>query len=157
MRFDCIENQSVGLDLLNYEFSYDGNLLGSYNKPEKWIIIKVSVKSNMGSWVATDPSLEIDDIPVIIEWLTTLAKNRPVKYEGTLGFTEPCLEFQLLNEHDSPLKRITIKIGGELNPHWDWEEYNYRELIFEADNQQLLQLADELFQDYQDFLTRNPK
>lgn len=155
MLFQCMDNQSVGIELLEYQFSQRNNGLGDSHEPEKWIIISVSVKSNVGNWNAKDPSLEIDDIPIISDWFKTLSQNRPVKYEGNLSFTEPCLEFQLLNSFDSPIKRIKIKIGGELYPKWDWEKYNYAEIIFEADNQQLIRLAHELFQNYTDFLKRN--
>lgn len=147
--FHCIDNQSVVFDLLEYQFSQ------KCYEPEQWIIVRVIVNGNRENWSANDPSLEIGDIPSIIKWFRTLAKNEPVKYEGTLSFIEPCLEFQLLNKHDSSVKRIVIKIGGELYPKWNWEEYNYAEIVFEADNQQLLQYADDLLQDYEEFLKNN--
>jgi hypothetical protein len=111
MIFKGIENQSVELKIMNYEFpeivdgDYDSN----------WLNIYLNVKSKVEHWQTIDPSLTTWDMQRLINWFDNLSKNIEPKYLE-IAFLEPNLCFELLDSFNSQIKKIRIVFDYESKP-----------------------------------------
>jgi hypothetical protein len=141
MLFKGIHDQTVEIKINNYQFpdtldrDWDGN----------WLNIFLRVKSNLGHWQTIDPALTTWEVQEIIDWFILLSNDKKPKYTD-LGFTEPCISFELLNAPTDLSKKIRIKFGLEFGPKSakDGEEY-FVDII--VTNEELLKLATELKQE----------
>jgi hypothetical protein len=111
MLFKCINNQTVELRILGYQFP-EVTTPGDYDA--NWLRIYVKVQSQLGHWQTVDSSLTTWEFKKLISWFKDLSEDREVKYLD-LTFMEPCLEFQLKKTTQSS-KTIRIIFSAELRP-----------------------------------------
>ena len=119
MTFKGIDNQTVELKIVNYEFSnnkngdcYDNN----------WLNVFIKVDSKVGKWQTIDPSLLTGEVMELITWFSYLSENR----EYTLmEFIEPNLSFELVSKYDSEIKRIRIYFNLESRPQSATDDRKY--------------------------------
>jgi hypothetical protein len=107
------ESQKLELNILDYEFPEDGE---SYFDSD-WLNVRIVAESPAGSWTAVDPALLTWEVERLIRWLEAIAQGRPVDWWEC--FTEPCLEFKLLD--GDPLK-IRVCFSHEFRPGWTRKE-----------------------------------
>jgi len=131
MIFEGINNQSVELKITNYQFPETNNREWDGN----WLNIYLKVKSDMGHWQTIDPALTTWEVQDFIDWLTTLSKNEKPKWID-LGFTEPNLSFELLNQESDNTKLIRIKFNLESRPKSAKNDLEYF-VDIKADNYKL--------------------
>ena len=77
MNFSGIENQSVELKIVNYEFPNNKN--GDYYD-NNWVNMFIKVDSKVGKWQTIDPSLLTREVMELITWFSYLSENREVRY-----------------------------------------------------------------------------
>ena len=109
MVFKGINNQSIELNIINYQYP---DLI---DEPHdcNWLIVNVKVLSNFGDWEATDPALLTFDFEKMIEWFDNLSKNIEPK-NTELIFTEPSFLLFLENSYVDYIKKIKIELDLEL-------------------------------------------
>lgn len=109
MVFKGINNQSIELNIINYQYP---DLI---DEPHdcNWLIVSVKVQSNFGNWEATDPALETFDFEKMIEWFDNLSNNIEPKYDELI-FTEPSFLLFLENSWEEEIKKIKIELDLEL-------------------------------------------
>ena len=135
MIFKGLNNQTVEIKITNYQFpetqdkEWDGN----------WLNIYLKVISDFGHWQTTDPALTTWDMQKIIDWLIGLSKNEKPKWVD-LGFTEPNLSFELLNQESDNPKLIRIKFNFEFRPKSAKNDVDYF-VDIEVNNNELELLA----------------
>lgn len=133
-----VDNQSVELRIVNYEFpasrdkEYDGN----------WLTIYLNVKSKFGNWQVTDPSLLTWEVEELINWIRTLSINKNPDYTEQ-EFIEPNLSFHLLNNYSYSIKQIRINFDLESRPKSADDDKEYF-VILEANNNDLERIAIDL-------------
>ena len=92
MTFKGINNQTVELEITNYQFpeiaddDYDSN----------WLNIYLKVNSTFGNWQIVDPMLTTFEVKGLINWLDNLSNNILPEYTG-IGFLEPYISFELIS------------------------------------------------------------
>ena len=112
MIFRGVENQSVELKLVSYEFPNNRNV-DEHDK--NWLNVFIKVDSKIGKWQAIDPSLLTWEVVELRTWFSCLAENKEVE-DKLMGFTEPNLSFELRNECNSEIKTIRMHFNIELLP-----------------------------------------
>lgn len=120
MTFPGVDNQSVELKIVNYQFPHV-TLRDDYDA--NWLHIYLNVKSKCGHWKTVDPSLLTSDVEKIIKWLSDLAKNKSIEDES-LEFIEPNLSFHMLDK-GSEVKKIRIQFDLESRPQSPNEDMLY--------------------------------
>lgn len=138
MIFNGINGQRVELKILGYESPEKINDYWDDN----WLNIYLNVKSQIGDWEVTDPSLTTWEVQEIIDWFKTLADDQIPK-SRLLGFTEPNLSFTLLDNNNKLTRSFLISFHLESRPGFaadDKECY----INFVANNQELREIADDL-------------
>jgi hypothetical protein len=138
MLFTGVDNQTVELRIVNYQFPKIND--GTWDA--NWLNIHLIVKSSVGNWETVDACLITWEVHSLITWLDQLSNNKsPIDSE--MNFTEPNISFQLLNEYNSEKKTFRIKFDLDCRPRsaTDDKEY-YVDII--ADSQELERLALEL-------------
>jgi len=138
MIFNGINGQRVELKILGYESPEKINDYWDDN----WLNIYLNVKSQIGDWEVTDPSLTTWEVQEIIDWFKTLAGDEVPEYRQ-LNFTEPNLSFELLENNNKITHSFLIKFNLESRPGFaadDKECY----INCAANKQELIQIADAL-------------
>ena len=109
MVFKGINNQSIELNIINYQYP---DLIDEPHD-RNWLIVNVKVRSNFGDWEATDPALLTFDFEKMIEWFDKLSNNIEPK-DTELIFTEPSFLLFLENSWEDEIKKIKIELDLEL-------------------------------------------
>jgi hypothetical protein len=110
MIFNGTNNQTVEFQILNYQFpeindgDWDGN----------WLLIYLDVKSDLGNWQTTDPSLTTWDMQYLIDWFLSLSSDKELE-ENPLVFVEPNLKFWFIRTENGK-KKVKIKFDLESRP-----------------------------------------
>jgi hypothetical protein len=110
MIFRGINDQTVEFRLINYQYpeiefgDWDGN----------WLLIYLKVKSDLGHWQTTDPSLTTWEVKQLIDWFTSLANNEKIKW-NPIEFTEPNLSFEYFETKDKNI-RFRLRFALESRP-----------------------------------------
>jgi hypothetical protein len=138
MKFKGINDQTVEIKITNYQFP--DKVDNDWDK--NWLNIYLKVKSDVGNWQTTDPSLTTWEVEELIDWVNTLSKDEKPAY-SELRFTEPNLSFELLDSNNKSLKMFRIKFDFESQPQSAIENNEYFVDCL-ADNQELKRIADEL-------------
>ena len=112
MKFRGIENQSVELRIVSYEFPNNKN--GDYYD-NNWLNVFIKVDSKIEKWQTIDPSLLTREVMELISWFSYLSENREVRYT-LMEFIEPNLSFELISKYDSEIKNIRIHFKLESRP-----------------------------------------
>ncbi len=120
MTFPGVDNQSVELKIVNYQFPHT-TLRDDYDA--NWLHIYLNVKSKCGHWQTVDPSLLTSDVEKIIKWLSDLANNKSIEDES-LEFIEPNLSFHMLCK-GSEVEKIRIQFDLESRPQSFKEDVLY--------------------------------
>ncbi|MER2996829.1 WapI family immunity protein [Pontibacter populi] len=150
MTFTGIDNQTVELEITNYQYpdisdgDWDGN----------WLNIYLNVKSKVGHWQTVDPSLTTWEVRTLINWFEDLSRNIKPDYINQ-EFTEPNLSFELLNSFDSPKKKIRIKFDLESRPQSATDDKEYFVDIV-ADNIELRRISADLKNELDKYPERKP-
>ena len=76
-----------------------------------WLVIRVDVRNDEGSWSATHPCLTTRELAELADWL-----ERP---NGELRFTEPNLELEVVGREGDD---VELKVWFELELRPDWAE-----------------------------------
>lgn len=148
MQIKGVDNQIVDLHIINYQFpdtmdkEYDGN----------WLNIYINVKSKVGNWQTTDPSLLTWEVKELINWFNDLANDIEPKWIDQ-EFIEPNISINLLSKHDCKEKKFKIKFDLESRPKSAKDNIEYS-VDFFADKQELSRLANELQNDLDKFPER---
>ena len=121
MNFSGIENQSVELKIVNYEFPNNKN---GDDYDNNWLNVFIKVDSKVGKWQTVDPSLLTWEVMELITWFSYLSENRKVRYE-LLEFIEPNLSFELISKYDSEIKNIRIHFKLESRPKSATDDREY--------------------------------
>jgi hypothetical protein len=151
MIFSGIDNQSVELRIINYQFPESSEA----DWDSDWLSIYINVKSNIGHWQTVDPSLTTWEFSDLVNWFNDLSLNKEPEYKYQ-RFTEPNLSFELLNSFDSLEKKIRIRFALELRPQSAPDEKEYFVDCL-ADNIQLLKIASDLKLELYRYPERKPK
>ena len=146
MIFYGIDNQIVDFRITNYEF-----LESSDEYDKNWLLIYLQVKSKLGNWQTTDPSLLTWEVGELIDWFNTLLQNRQPNYIN-LNFTEPNLSLELL-ENVSETAKFRIKFDSESKPQSAKENNEYYVDCL-ADNLELKRIVNELEKELEKFPQR---
>ena len=75
-----------------------------------WLNIKIQVKHPIDNWKATDPYLLTFELKWLIEWFEKICEGKEV--EKHLSFTEPCLEFEILED------KLRVFFSHDFAPPW---------------------------------------
>ena len=149
MIFNGINNQTVELNIINYEypeFINEAYLFIDSN----WLMIQIKVQSDFGYWEAVDPALLTCEFQKMIIWFEDLSKNiEPVTTE--LIFTEPSFILLLNNRHDEKIKKIRIELEMELKMKGLFQEC-YIEIS--ANNRELKRISNDLKKELSKFPAR---
>ena len=149
MIFKGIDNQSVEMKIVNYEFS-------DYNNGDEydinWLSVYLNVDSKVGKWQTIAPSLLTSELNEIKEWFYALSKNREIEYQ-ILRFIEPNLSLELIYHRVSKLKKIRIRFDFESRPQSATDDKDYF-VDIEADNKELRRIADDLKNEYEKYPER---
>lgn len=148
MIFSCIENQTVELKIVNYQYpevttgDWDGN----------WLNIYINVKSKVGNWQTVDPSLTTWEVQDLINWFSYLSKDQNPE-QPHLTFTEPNLSFELLTPFNSHVKEFRIKFDLESRPRGGTDD---KEFFVDcmADNSELIRILANIKQELSKFPER---
>jgi hypothetical protein len=111
MKLTLRNDYSFKLTLMGYQFpslkdkEYDSN----------WLNIKIDVRHPEGDWTAVDPALLTYEVQDVAGWFRHLAIGQIDK--RTMGFLEPCLEFQVESNKDSS-EVLKVKLAYEFRPPW---------------------------------------
>lgn len=82
---------------------------------DNWLMIWMRVDSPEGTWSLIDPMLETRDLPLIADWLESIAFGESVSRQ--LRFTEPHLVFQLVRRRPNGA-RLWVIFDQEARPPW---------------------------------------
>jgi len=114
-----VNNQTVELKIINYQFPEITNCKYDSN----WLLVDLKVNSGCGNWQTLDPSLLVQDIKNIIQWLENLLNNIDINGDS-LAFIEPNLEFKLIKQ-ESFLKTVRLIFNSEFAPQQTNDEMEY--------------------------------
>jgi hypothetical protein len=137
MIFNCTNNQTVEFRIVNYQFpdindgDWDGN----------WLLIYLNVKSDLGNWQTTDPSLTTWDIQSLVDWFINLSSDKELE-ENPIEFLEPNLKFWFIRS-ESGKKKVKIKFDLESRPKSADDNTKYY-VDAEWTNEELIIIATEL-------------
>lgn len=104
MTFKGINNQTVELEITNYQFPE----IADDDWDSNWLNIYLKVNSTFGNWQIVDPMLTTFEVKGLINWLDNLSNNILPEYTG-IGFLEPYISFELMDSVDSETKTIRIE------------------------------------------------
>ena len=149
MNFSGIENQSVELKIVNYEFPNNKN---GDDYDNNWLNVFIKVDSKVGKWQTVDPSLLTWEVMELITWFSYLSENRKVRYE-LLEFIEPNLSFELISKYDSEIKIIRIHFKLELRPQSASDDIEYF-IDCELNKDDLKQIAADLSKELEKYPER---
>lgn len=136
MLFKDLDNQSVEFKIVNYQFP-ENIAPGDYDS--NWLYININVKSKMGDWEKTDPSLLTSELEELIKWFSNLSNN----IYGEVGFIEPNLDFSCIDKSDnSKTIRITFSAESKIPSMKSTEEECF--IDFMLSNNELKKIAQEL-------------
>ena len=139
MIFKGINNQSIELNIINYEFpDYIDELYVQFDS--NWLIVNIKVLSNFGIWEATEPALLTTDFQQMINWFDNLSKNNEPN-TTELIFTEPIFLLFLENSHNDMIKKIRIQFEMEFKLK-GYDQNCFIEI--HANNEELLRISNEL-------------
>jgi hypothetical protein len=136
MRFDGINNQYIELYCLGYDCLETNDEWNS-----NWLSFQLNVISNRKRWKKTKPRIIPSELEWLIEWFINISENK-IEKNIWMGFSEPFISFELINNFDSEIKIIIIHLTAEYKPIHDEETYYCLE--FNATNEQLRNYAKEL-------------
>jgi hypothetical protein len=120
MMFPGVEDQSVELQITNYQFPHQ-SVSNDYDR--NWLIIYIDVKSKLGNWRTSDASLLTWEVEELINWLSDISNNNEVKW-NPLEFIEPNLSFEIEKNEDSS-KRLQIRFQLESRPKTASDDIDY--------------------------------
>jgi hypothetical protein len=149
MIFKGINNQSIQLNIINYEFpDYIDELYVQFDS--NWLIVNIKVLSNFGIWEATDPALLTSDFQQMINWFDNLSKNNEPN-TTELIFTEPIFLLFLENSHNDMIKKIRIQFEAEFKlKGYDQDCF----IEIHANNEELSRISNELRKELSKFPAR---
>lgn len=150
MIFTGIENQTVELKIINYQYPE----INDDNWDDNWLNIYLNVKCKVGHWQTVDPSLTTWEVQELINWFDKLSKNSRSKYTNML-FTEPNLSFELLNDYKADSKTFRIKFNLEPRPQSASDDKEYF-VDFVADNNELKRISMALKSELNKYPERKP-
>lgn len=111
MKLERADGASFAMSVAGYEFPE----LGPDDDSANWLLIRIDVNHPLGSWSATDPSLQTDELAALADWLDAIGSDsglNPHQY-----FTEPCLEFHINSGTDGPAL-LVVNFAHEYRPPW---------------------------------------
>ncbi len=150
MTFTGIDNQTVELKIINYQ--YPKIIDGDWDS--NWLNIYIKVNSKLGHWETVDPSLTTWDFKRLIQWFDNLSNNtRPECLD--ICFLEPNISFELTNNFDSEIKAIKIKFDLEFRPQSAIEDIEYF-VEFIADNNIIKNIVSDLKKELEKYPERKP-
>ncbi len=150
MIFTGVDNQTVELNILNYQFPdtndrhWDGN----------WLNVYLHVNSNVGNWETVDPSMTTWELQELIDWFDTLSRNARTTYND-MSFLEPNLSFELLNDFTADRKIIRVRFDLESRPPFALRDIEYF-VDIDADNAELQRIANGLRNELNKYPVRKP-
>lgn len=150
MIFTGVDNQTVELNILNYQFPdtndrhWDGN----------WLNVYLHVESNVGNWETVDPSMTTWELQELIDWFDTLARNARPTYND-MSFLEPNLSFELLNDVTADRKIIRVRFDFESRPQFALRGIEYF-VDIDADNAELQRITNGLRNELNNYPVRKP-
>lgn len=129
LKFECVENQSIELSVVSYQFDV-GESLDEYDS--NWLDIKLNADLNNKNYIVTFPALLTWELQQLSKWFRDLSKNKVKEVE--LEFLEPCISFELISSDTEKIKQIRINLALEFSQSDSDDGFS---VIFEADNQKL--------------------
>ena len=120
------------------------------NRPEEhfdWLRIYLKVRSNLGHWEVIDPCLTVFEWRELAKWFQQLGQNQTD--ETYMGFTEPNLVFELLNQ-DTNHKQIQLRFNAECRPKSRKHDKYF--INFDWSNAELEEIGDGLSKELDNFL-----
>ncbi|MBK8517050.1 MAG: hypothetical protein IPL55_12445 [Saprospiraceae bacterium] len=151
MIFKGINNQTVELNIINYQYPY--NTDGGWDS--NWLNIYLIVKSEVGNWHTVDPSLTTWDVHQLITWFDILSKNLRPEFTD-MRFTEPNLSFVLMNTVNDDSKKFRIFFNLESRPKSVEDNIEYYVDIV-ADNVELKRITADLQRELDKYPERRPE
>ena len=100
------------LGVVGYQFPQEEDEIDDAN----WLRIRVRASGPLGSWEATDPSLQTWEVAGLTDWLEDIADKRLTRWP-TMEFTEPNLSFEVMENFGS---RATLRVYFELELRPPW-------------------------------------
>ena len=97
----------VIIKIVSYQFPHGFNNIYDAN----WLKVKIKARHPQGVWEKIDPCLEAFELKSLVEWFEDLAAGKET--EPNLSFTEPCLEFEIIEKN-----RLRIYFNYEMAPPW---------------------------------------
>lgn len=137
MKLTLRNDYSLKLTLMGYQFpslkdkEYDSN----------WLNIRIDVRHPDGDWTAVDPALLTYEVQEIADWFRHLAAGQ--RDELSIGFLEPCLEFNVeMNEDSSEV--LKVKLAHEFSPPTSTDFDDEFEMSFPLAKLNLIKAAEDL-------------
>ena len=137
MKLTLRTDYSFSLTLAGYQFPslkdvpYDSN----------WLNVRIDVHHPDGDWTAVDPALLTYEVQRLAEWFRDLATGGGG--ERSMGFLEPCLQFDLVLGDDSS-EVLKVTLAHEFRPPWSKGFDDEVELIFPLATIDLVKSAEDL-------------
>jgi hypothetical protein len=120
MKIFGVDDQSVELKITDYQFP-NQSVSDQYDR--NWLMICIDVKSKLGHWRTSDPSLLTWEVLELINWLYDISNNIEVKW-NPLEFIEPNLSFILIKGEDDK-RCLRIKFDLESRPESAKDDIDY--------------------------------
>lgn len=98
------DNQSIELQILNYEFPEI-----SKGPDANWLEVYLKIKLQDTIRRIVDPCLETFEVQKLIDWFKCIFNGKEPKYR-VMGFTEPLIIFELLNESSAEFRVIKLEV-----------------------------------------------
>ena len=109
------DGRYFSLEILGYQFPEIAD--GSHDS--NWLYVRIDVNNGRGQWKSTDPSLLTEEVARLAKWLIAVhAGTEPKKH---IGFTEPNLEFRLVESEGRKYFRVCFEL--ESRPRWMKSNY----------------------------------
>jgi len=110
MKFECINDSFIELNVIGYQYPDETNDKWDSN----WLKVNLEIKTSNIKWcsLGADPIITTFELKELITWFKNILENKMEKHEK-IEFTEPNISFEYLDEIDSKIKKINMKLVPE--------------------------------------------
>lgn len=132
MRISDVRAQILELEIVGYQFPDEASRLASRERAkvagiqaalvprnkhdDNWLMVRGYVETDRGRWDFLEPCLDTWEAQELVGWLRGASSG---ERRGTLGFTEPVLEFATATpEPGGRTVKVVANFGLEGRPPW---------------------------------------
>ena len=146
---------SIKFVIIGYQFPSD--------PIDDWLLVKLTVKQGNNVFEKIDPALTTQELINVYQWFNALHERKLPRF-GNQTFTEPCIGLNFL-AYRSDTVRFSIELSHELKPNFFIEQFKFPNkdkwfskdwhIVFEANNDDFIQILNSLTQDISNYPTRS--